>query len=772
MQLKLRPDTDVPATLNLTSMKKLYSLCVLLVALGTCSHFLSSCSSNDEGSTPPPALSANSFVYGDAESKIESVVYTVDEKKSYTFYFSPTRGIVDLDAMLLADDYVKIVTTTPTGTIDLLSAGHSLIYKKVDVSSSTSDNVAKAALSLQLTSLTTAKASLDIAMKSGETLRADYNGTCIKLGEQEQPDTYDVTLTDKIFGYYMGPQEDAGTNGYYIAMTNTQWEGSGTKFNLTAEGYALVMSFYGTPGDSWRDMPVGSLTESNRNGDRTFDSEYSGVLHRDAAGNLSLYTLIEPVKIERGEANAMIVTATFIDSDYKEFSLIYEGELDLIDTTLPATLPQLYDDLMVEGAYASAIYNGDIAENGTGLMEISIIDRKGENNEPNGSAMKLALFGPKFANPKQDAYIEAGTYTGGTSMGRDTWLTPVEINIMGTILPLGTYGLYDDGTQSGVYAYGASGDIVVRKGGTKNSYTIEWDIKSITGYSIRGSYTGDIYIENQSSDDKDDGSSTLEDDYEFNLDHFQRAELIPMDNIYVRGIGEIPVTEAWKDSDGRTYGFQHIQLGDSGGTYEVTDEYPLGGGSNGKGKGKLIEGDFMGIDLLVPEGQEDKIFPGTYPIVANRYPYYFQAGVCVPGIVLNNPINGTYIARVVSAIGWGYPEGYFDPTYTVANGWLNVPTIGLRACIYGGSVTIEKAEGGDNWFTFTVNARDVRKHNITGSWTGPFYVNYSDTPVQPGTLSQTSAQSVVKQAAPSIREVKTRIGELPRPVTLNLQPCK
>ena len=81
------------------------------------------------------------------------MVYTVDEDKVYTFYFSPTKDLASLNAMLLADNYIKIVTKTPTGDIDLLNEGNSLSYEDVAVSAGTSDKVSKSSLSAPRKSL-------------------------------------------------------------------------------------------------------------------------------------------------------------------------------------------------------------------------------------------------------------------------------------------------------------------------------------------------------------------------------------------------------------------------------------------------------------------------------------------------------------------------------------------------------------------------------------------------------------------------------------------
>ena len=738
-------------------MKKIYSLCVLLCITGVSCCLLSSCSSDD--SETPPALPGNSFVYGDAGDRIGSVVYSVDETgKIYTFYFSPTVGLVDVDAMLIADDYIKIVTTTPTGEIDLLSGDNQLIYKKLAISSATGDDVEKAVLSLQLTSVTTAKMSLDAVLKDGETLKAEYYGLCIKHGGQPSVG-YDLTLTDQIFGYYMGPKENADTNEYYLALTNTEFEATGgTQFTLKSEGYALMLDFYGLTGENWKDMPTGAFTESKHFEDHTYFSNYSFVYYNSAGGKRTDFPLLGPVKIERGEEDAVTVTATFLDANYEERTLIYTGALKMGNATLNVHMPMLDRDLLFEGAYASGIYDGDMFDNGSGMVEITIVDKKGENNEPNGSAVHLTLFGPKFNNPKLERSLTPGTYTAaiGTAFEQGTWMPTVEVQIMpGFFVPMGTYALYDNGTQDGLYSYATTGDIVIREGNGKNMYTIEFDMQTIDGYSVRGSFTGEVFLEDQSNDEKNDGSSNLTGDYDMNLGYLPKAECYPQDQIWVPALGGfIPVSDIPNITPpGKPCGYQFFTIGNSGGTWEVTDEYPLGGGWDGKGKGKLVEGDIITVELLVEEGMEDKVTPGYYPVTPNRYPAQFRPGVCVRGY---DGTGGTTFKFITSAIGWGYPAGYYDPEYVVAEGWLNVPTSSKYASLYAGSVTVSKAEGGDNWYTFKIDGIDVVKHRVTGTWTGPVYFAGSDTPVLP---SGTSVQTVAKQSAPSYREVKSDIEE-------------
>lgn len=733
-------------------MKKRTAIRLLLSLTGCAGLLLSSCSADKD--TPTPALPDNTIVQGDTRSKIESVLYTVDEQGSYTFYFSPTRNVTDLDVMRAAGDYLEIVTTAPSGSIDLLSQGNKLSYKNVDISPANGADVTKADLTLQLTSASTVQMLLDIAMKSGVTLQAAYNGACIKADAQTG-----VTLKEKIFGYFMGKADvDADTNGYYVALTNAMWQGTGTQFNLTSEGYALVLNFYGTPGNSWRDMPSGSFRESRTNEDHTFDSRYSGVIHLDENGETHVLMLDGAVQIDFDDAGLATIEASFRNEDDKKQFISYRGELGIADVSLNVHMPQLDRDIFIDGAYASGIYEGDIMDNGSGLVEITIIDQKGENNEPNGSAMKITLFSKKFTNPTRERHLVPGTYTAATTYEQGTWMPTIELPIMDQYIPMGTYALYDDGTQTGAYAYATSGEIVIRQGNGKNIYTIDFELESVTGHAIRGTFTGDVFLENQANDEMNDGSSTLEADYVMDLSYLPRASCYPQDQIWVPALGgDIPVSDIPNITPpGKACGYQFITIGTTAGTWEITDEYPLGAG-----KGKLVEGDVIGIELLVEVGTEDKITPGTYPVTPNRYPAQFRPGVCVRGYTGNS---GTTWQHSTSAIGYGYPAGYYDPDYMVANGWLNIPTVDDFASIYGGSITVTKAEGGDNWFSFKIDGIDVVKHKVTGTWTGPVYFGGTDTPVLPASCAPN--RSVLKPGIAMFRKHKPLIAEQMRRSTL------
>lgn len=730
-----------PLSLCSCGFKQLFISCLVFVLGG----FATSCTSDKSEGVVSQA--ENTFSYAGAQSKIESVVYTYDEEERvYTFYFSPTKGLISLDAMLLADDYIKIETKTPAGDVELGTGMNSLKYKDIDISAATADLATRSSSSLYilLTSTTTLKMSLNVTSGSGVTLVGDYYGLCVRHTDKDTVDQT-PTLDTQIFARYQGSIKAAGTNNYYLAVTNTKYSGSGTSFDLTEEGYALVLDFYGTPGDSWMDMPVGVFSESAGKEDHTYYSDYSSVIYVNAQGEKRTMPLVGDVTILQDEESGEVtINATYLDADYQEHEILFQGQLTIANGTFNAALPQLGRDLTIEGFDCQAIYMGDYFSTGSGMMQIVIQDRKIMNGEIGGAGITLDIFHRKFNDPN-DICLEPDTYSASQSLLQRTWLPGTELSVMGMVFPFGTYAFYDDGSQSGLYTYPATGDIVIANA-ADGGYRITFDLITADGYSVKGSYEGKIYIEDQSDDNEDDGSSTLESDLELDLDYQKRANCYPSDDrIYIGAYGFQPISEIYTGSPAAPgasnpeyrCSYQYIDIGLETGTYDKTDpDYQgwIDESDHSKGVvGKLVPGDIFRIDLLVKEGDGDKITPGTYTVSANRYPASMYPGVCLRGYQSGEGHIGTRWLYLDSAWGQGAPYGYTGDPEKVKNDQGQSPTNRASmmgyASLYTGTVVVEKAEGGDNWFTFKIEGEDVLHHKITGTWTGPVYLGNSDTPV-------------------------------------------
>lgn len=674
----------------------------------------------------------------------------------YTFYFSPTKGLVDLDAMLLADDYIKIVTNTPTGEIDLTSAGNSLVYKNLEVSSATADKVSRKSLSLQLTSTTTLEMNLDVAMTDGTSLLAAYDGLCFN-GETGADA---ITLDKQIFFYYMGDAENgAGTSNYYLAVTNLEdWQGSGENFKPLSEGYILTLDFYGEKGDDWTAFPDGTFTESSGHEAQTYysASAYSFVTYCAASGTSTDLKLTgEPVTVTRNDNGTVTVTAEFIDVDGNDRTITFTGELNISNGTFTSYLPQIGKDVYFDGIPteerpgmgATANYYGDLYGVGSGLIEVLMYDTATANNIPGGYAMTVTFCTNTF-NDTKNLRIPEGTYQVNETMGQFTALpgSEVEIPLFAIVVPSGTYASYTDETETGYYSYASGGTIKVSQSGDSGYYTLEFDLVTRDGYTITGAYNGYIEISDQSEDDGNDGSTNLEENVEMDLSYLPSASCFPRDQIYAAGLGMIDVDDI-DNADlftpvGQACGYQVIDIGAATGYFEPNPLFPE--------RGKLHEGDVIRMDLLVEPGTEDRITPGTYTVTSNRYPAQMKPGVCVRGYTGTEGNDGTRYFALKNAIGNGFPYGLADEyktdeyrdEYFMIDGPLNIASVDKFACIYEGTVTISKSDKGENWYTFDIDGKDVLKHTISGTWTGPVYLNGdTSSPVLPSGMPAVSSVS-------------------------------
>lgn len=674
----------------------------------------------------------------------------------YTFYFSPTKGLVDLDAMLLADDYIKIVTNTPTGEIDLTSAGNSLVYKNLEVSSATADKVSRKSLSLQLTSTTTLEMNLDVAMTDGTSLLAAYDGLCFN-GETGAEV---ITLDKQIFFYYMGDAENgAGTSNYYLAVTNLEdWQGSGENFKPLSEGYILTLDFYGEKGDDWTAFPDGTFTESSGHEAQTYysASAYSFVTYCAASGTSTDLKLTgEPVTVTRNDNGTVTVTAEFIDVDGNDRTITFTGELNISNGTFTSYLPQIGKDVYFDGIPteerpgmgATANYYGDLYGVGSGLIEVLMYDTATANNIPGGYAMTVTFCTNTF-NDTKNLRIPEGTYQVNETMGQFTALpgSEVEIPLFAMVVPSGTYASYTDETETGYYSYASGGTIKVSQSGDSGYYTLEFDLVTRDGYTITGAYNGDIEISDQSEDDGNDGSTNLEENVEMDLSYLPSASCFPRDQIYAAGLGMIDVDDIDNAElftpVGQACGYQVIDIGAATGYFEPNPLFPE--------RGKLHEGDVIRMDLLVEPGTEDRITPGTYTVTSNRYPAQMKPGVCVRGYTGTEGNDGTRYLALKNAIGNGFPYGLADEyktdeyrdEYFMIDGPLNIASVDKFACIYEGTVTISKSDKGENWYTFDIDGKDVLKHTISGTWTGPVYLNGdTSSPVLPSGMPAVSSVS-------------------------------
>lgn len=178
-------------------MKKCYwsRLRVLTWAVLFTAGGFASCSDDDDDTPPPPPVELkNQINYnGGALIDIRSVIFDVEDTDLYTFYLSPTAGITDVAGMTAEKDYLSVVVRNPKGTVNTATDTFEISYKEVSVKKQTLSDAEKVQLSADLVKETSVlNLYVEVALKSGKTLLARYNGTCAEAVPQKLANQYEL----------------------------------------------------------------------------------------------------------------------------------------------------------------------------------------------------------------------------------------------------------------------------------------------------------------------------------------------------------------------------------------------------------------------------------------------------------------------------------------------------------------------------------------------------------------------------------------------------
>lgn len=672
----------------------------MLFLTGAC--VMGSCSDDDKSQPDTSPQQENKFSFNEQTRPLESAVYELKETVSegetsqkdvapsvYTFYLSPTKGLTDVNGMNVADNYIKIASSQVNGDVDMSVEGNEITYHDLILNNTNAAQATKSDVKIQMLSAKVVNIAIDVEVE-GKKLTASYYGLCTKQADPNAENKIDITLDRVINSFYLGKAREGDSHNYYFIFSNANYsKGPQGGITLTEPGYMFVADLYALPKEDVYDMPTGDYMPSMFLEDHTFDKNYSGVSYLDEDGSRAQLPLVEGESIAVSKQDSIwTISARIVDHDGMERTIAFQGQMKIKDMPSggTATLPQIGHDVEVVGVSAKATYYGNMMNAATGMMWINVYDDKYLNQEgSNGMAVALVVFHDLFGNPK-DATIMPGTYTVNQSFKHSTWLPAIEIPMQGMVFPFGTYAQMDDGTSFGQFSYAQKGTITIENGQHMNQYKITYDLESADGYKITGSYEGIIPI-TDASDDKnpDDGTSTLERDYDMNLSTVNTATYHVPSVVYVEGIGDKPVS---------TYqcGFQIINIG-----LEVEADYEKDFTRRKPG------GDIFRMELCTEKGKENVITPGEYKVQPNRWPDYFKPGAMLPGIIRDGAFTSSR---------WMHQD------YKVSESGFVFEWMDGHALIYDGVVNISKVEGTDN-YKFEIDGICGRKHHVKGTWEGP-----------------------------------------------------
>lgn len=200
-----------------TWMSILTSAAVAACVLWSCNKPSVEAPDNGNGDgKPEPVVLEDQILYDNEKTDIKSVIYK-DNDGQYTFWFSPADGITTVSGAEDAGGALVISLTDPSGTVELENGLAELTYSDIHLLPDSAGDVEAFSLSLDLSASDKVKLSLDLTMKSGETLLAEYDNVCAEAEEPLQPLENQYELDGEIFSI------GSAVAWYSVSANTTEW---------------------------------------------------------------------------------------------------------------------------------------------------------------------------------------------------------------------------------------------------------------------------------------------------------------------------------------------------------------------------------------------------------------------------------------------------------------------------------------------------------------------------------------------------------------------
>ena len=373
----------------------------------------------------------------------------------------------------------------------------------------------------------------------GLAVRDSVNITQSATSVSEPEYNYEFEMKE-LYGVYYGTQY--GLNGeysYFITLSDLPYGSDG--YSQPGGTYYILDVFGPAPESGSFMCPVGTYTlgEPGATAEFTFtpDISFAATIAEDGESRTMNVTFTEgTIEVGKDESGNYVIDAEFVDNNGDTHHITYIGdEGTWKDDSAPELPPYgtLDKDLNMVPTTATSEF---IAATGskeimTVLFEFTDMPVDADGNvTPPGSILTMEAFMPYDEN----GYIAHGDYE--ILEGNRTFiLIPGSVeDFFGTPAPLGTYVEYIDETGYPYYGAISAGTMTV-SGPGYGWYTIEWNFTTAEGYSITGSWTGNLPTEMPSE------FSTLESDYTLDLSNVEVSATYYGD-WYVNGGGYWQIT--------------------------------------------------------------------------------------------------------------------------------------------------------------------------------------------------------------------------------------
>lgn len=489
--------------------------------------------------------------------------------------------------------------------------------------------------------------------------------------------TYDK-LSDDLAEYYM-----------LCSTTGAQYDPASGEI-YAPKGMLLYLDLFAKP-NAGSGIPVGTYTAGDGKSAFTYDKEYTYIsVLDDKSQPKNEIAITGEITVTNPTGDVYQITTPVIING-KEKIARFRGtfKFDNAQQTTDAFYQLKYDvDTKFNGGFG--LYYGNLMQANTGNMVLRLYTGKFDNYtgamlEP-GYCVELMLFGPLFSDPK-DAEVAPGTYTVARNFAKNTWFPGMDANYMGQALTFGTFlqEVREDpsfGDQGYAWAYASSGTITIEDIGGK-ARRITLDMKSKTGYAIRGTYEGELPITDVSDDKKGAVVSTLTEDLALNIGYIKEGHI-------------------WHTGD--QYGCRSftVDLGNDSGRDEFMANEVR---TNEKGA------DCMRLEFLT-DTDAAELPAGIYQVMEENYTTYYKPGRMRQGYFANGgELTGT---RWMHLRHENYERPYF---------YMD----GLAPAV-AGTITVERpgkyADDGKEVYIFRIDLIDDADFLITGEWEGPVSLEY------------------------------------------------
>lgn len=476
-------------------------------------------------------------------------------------------------------------------------------------------------------------------------------------------------------------EDSPGTDyvSYYIRLADVACaEDEFGYYQPSAKGTLLMLDLFGEPSpEGNRALPAGTYTLDAHKARLTVNPYSTGILRSDGTDLKDNFFESGEVVVQR-KGDTYTLTATFIDNEQAEHSFTYTGALPLEEREMPTYSP-ITEHIETTFIGAEALYYGNKHKNGLGFFEVYFNDvpmKDGFLAEA-GNLLILELNTPLLENG-EDFYLPDGTYSVMGSEAASFRFSPGYLPD-GQEYPAGSCCEQDDADGAPYYALVTGGTVQIRRSGT--TYTVTFDLTTYEQITVKGTYTGEIPIEDLTGWRPGGGGfSTLHMDTTPDLSGISTGQLVYLGN-YLR------------------LGYSSFIL------YLHSDDQP----------------ESMEFEVICENTYTTDVATGHYTVMPGRAQVNMVPWTVMPGFLLEANPSGT----------WYIEKGEEGVT-------LN------RAPANEGTLDISK-EGDNYTLSFDFKDDCTEPNRISGTWTGPMEFVSSPFSLKPGTLFRPQSDNGIPQ---------------------------